>query len=281
MIVSRPGNVPRSRRCASISAVSSPAWVEAAAMTVRSPIAACSAFKLVGVGRRRRHVELEVAGGGDTRRAEIADSGRHRRPIARGRDRSSAAAPRSCAGTRRQRLNERSDSRPLTRISGMPRCGAGHDQVRPQIGFDEQREIGPPVIEEARDEARRVERHELVDDARRQPLLGEFGRGHRAGGAQHVEVPRADALDQRDDREQFADARAVHPDQRARRARDLALAAALAQPRRMLLAALEPMRDEQPAQAASPPPSAGDRRAASAAAAQPRLRSPRGRSTIA
>ena len=53
-----------------------------------------------------------------------------------------------------------------------------HDQVRPQIGFHEQREIGPPVIEKARDEPRQVDRHELMDHARRQPFFGEPGRGH-------------------------------------------------------------------------------------------------------
>ena len=77
---------------------------------------------------------------------------------------------------------------------------AHHDQVRPQIGFGEQREVGLPMIEEARDEPRRIERHELVDDARRQPLLGELRRGDGAGCDQHVEILRDDALDQRDDR---------------------------------------------------------------------------------
>ena len=101
------------------------------------------------------------------------------------------------------------------------------------------------MIEEPPDETRRVERHELVDGALRQPLLGEIGRGHGAGGAQHVEFLLADALDQRDDREQLADAGAVHPDQRARRTRDLALPVALADARRILLAALEPVRDER------------------------------------
>ena len=46
-----------------------------------------------------------------------------------------------------------------------------HHQVRPQVGFHEQREIGPPMVEEAPHVARHVDRHELVDDAARQPLL--------------------------------------------------------------------------------------------------------------
>ena len=53
----------RSRRCVSISAVSSPAWVEAAAMVVRSPIARLQRAQAVGIGGRLRHVELEIAGG--------------------------------------------------------------------------------------------------------------------------------------------------------------------------------------------------------------------------
>ena len=194
-------------------------------MTVRPPIAAFSAARVVGVGRRLRHVELEIAGGGDVRRAEIA--------IALGMRGRLRQAEIEAA---QQRGDGRGNAPPAAeRALGQPAVDqdqrnaalrAGHDQVRPQIGFDEQREIGPPMIEEAFDEARRVERHELVDHARRQTLLGEIGRGDGAGRAQHAELLVADALDQRDDREQLADARAVHPDQRARRTRDRALAVA-------------------------------------------------------
>ena len=55
-------------------AASSPGWVEAAAITGRPPIAAISLRELARVDRQRRHVELEIAGGGDARRAERAEA---------------------------------------------------------------------------------------------------------------------------------------------------------------------------------------------------------------
>ena len=213
-------------------------------MTVRLPIAACEGLEAAGVGGRLRHVELEIAGRRDMRRAEIADAsgigGRLRQAeieAAQQRGDHAGDAPPTFEGP----LGEP----PVDEDQGHAAPGAGHDQVGPEIGLDEEREIGPPMIEEAPHETRRVERHELVDHALRQALLGEIGRGDGARGAQHLEVLLADALDQRDHRQQFADAGAVHPDQRARRTRDLALAVALAQARRMLLAALEPVRDER------------------------------------
>src|SRR5674476_864822 len=46
--VSRPGKFPRRRRCASITMASSPGWVDAAAITGRSPIALPKAASLAG-----------------------------------------------------------------------------------------------------------------------------------------------------------------------------------------------------------------------------------------
>src|SRR5262249_60991674 len=60
---------------------------------------------------------------------------------------------------------------------GNAALGARHDQIGPQIRFDEEREIGPPMVDEALDEAWRVENYELVDHALRQALFGEIGRG--------------------------------------------------------------------------------------------------------
>ena len=186
------------------------------------------ASRLSRIGGRLRHVELEVAGGGDARRAEIAQA-----PGIGGGLRQAeveAAQQRRDGGGRAAPAVERALGQPAVdqeeRHAARGRRG---DQVGPQIGFDEQRQIGLPMIEEPLDEARRIERHELVDRTRGQPLLGQRRRRHCARGAQHVEFPLADALDQRDDGEQFADTGAMHPDQRARRARDLAFTVALAQ----------------------------------------------------
>ena len=57
-----------------MTAVSSPGCVEAAAITGRPPMAALQRRQLGRVGRRRRHVELEIAGGDDVRRAELAEA---------------------------------------------------------------------------------------------------------------------------------------------------------------------------------------------------------------
>ena len=90
------------------------------------------------------------------------------------------------------------------------------------------------MIEEAADETRRVERDELVQHAGGQALLGERRRGHRAGGDEHCEILAAKALDQRNDRQHFADAGAVDPDQRTGRTRQRRFAVTLAEPRRDL-----------------------------------------------
>ena len=116
------------------------------------------------VGRRLRHVELEIAGGRDARRAEIA--------VARGiggglreaeieaaqqrRDHAGRVAPAIVGALRHAAVDQDQRNVPLR---------AHQDQVRPQIGFGEQAEVGLPVIEEARDEARRIERNVLMDDA--------------------------------------------------------------------------------------------------------------------
>ena len=121
----------------------------------------------------------------------------------------------------------------------------GDDQVGPQVGLDQQREVGLPIVEEALDEARRIERHELMDDGFRQPLLRDAGRADGPGRAENRELLFAEAFDQRDHGEHLADTRAVDPDQRTSRPRDAALAVALGHSCRMLLAALEPMRQQQ------------------------------------
>ena len=149
-----------------------------------------------------------------------------------------------------------------------------HD-VRPQIRFHEQRQVGLPVIEEAAHEMRHVERHELMDDAARQPLLGEPARGDGAGGHQHADLARVDALDQRQHADQFADAGAMQPDQRAVRPRHGADAAPLAQAQRRALCRAAAAAPGTAASAASSPPKTAGRRATLPAAGRSRRRAPR------
>jgi len=98
------------------------------------------------------------------------------------------------------------------------------------------------VIEKTPHEHRYVEWHELMDDAARQPLLGEPAGGDGAGGHQHVDLARVDTLDQRQHADQFADAGGVQPDQRPGRARHDADAAALRQAQAVFLAVPLPPR---------------------------------------
>ena len=95
-----------------------------------------------------------------------------------------------------------------------PPRGARQDQVRPQVGLDEQRQRGPPVIEKPRDIARRVVRHVLMNDVGRKTLGDDCRRRHRARGQEDAQVQRPQPLDQRRRRQHLADAGAMNPHQR-------------------------------------------------------------------
>ena len=216
-------------------------------MVTRSPIASCSLRRLSWSAGGSRHIELQVAGGADARRAEIA--------IARGiggglgeaeiepaqqcRDHAGGVAPAVVRALRHPPVDQ--DHRDVA-------LRAGQDQVRPQIGFSEQSEVRLPVVEKALHEARHIERDVLMDDFRRQPLAGELGGGHGAGGQQDLELLRHDALDQRNDRSDLADARTMNPNQRAVRPGDARFAAPLGEPRRIFLAALQSIRQQKAGQ---------------------------------
>ena len=212
-------------------------------MTGRLPIDVAHALERGLVGRRRRHVELEIAGRGDARRAELGIAlgvgGRLREAeieaTEQRRDHAAHALPAAERALRQAAVDD--DHRNSA-------VGARQNKVRPQIGFDEQRQSRLPMGEETLDEARRVERDELMKRAFRQALLGERRRGDGAGGHQHSEVLRAQSLDQRHHREHFADAGAVHPDQRTGRPCQTRLAATFGNAFGVLLAALQPPRQD-------------------------------------
>ena len=190
------------------------------------------------IGGRLRHIELEVSGGRDARRAEIAVARgiggglgeAEIEPAQQRGDHARRVSPAIVGALRHAAIDQDQRNVPLR---------AHQDQVRPEIGFGEQPEIRFPVVEKARREARRIERNVLMDDPRRQPLAGELGGGHGAGGEQDIEFLRHDALDQRNDRGDLADARAMNPDQRAVRPRDPRFAAPFGKARGIFLPALE------------------------------------------
>jgi len=98
------------------------------------------------------------------------------------------------------------------------------------------------MIEEAADEARNVDRDELMHDAARQALLCEIARCNGAGRDQDGDAPRANPLDQGQDAGKLSHACAVQPDQRSVRPRDAALASAFGKTLTMLFSALGPAR---------------------------------------
>ena len=103
------------------------------------------------------------------------------------------------------------------------------------------------MVEKAAHEARHIERHELMDHAARQALLGEAARGDGAGGDQHGDAACADPFDQRQHARQLSDARAMQPDQRAVRPGDPAFAPPFGQPLADLFPALGALRQQNAA----------------------------------
>ena len=124
-------------------------------------------LQLGGIGRRRRNVELQIARGDDVAAAE--------RRKALGIDFRLRQADVEPAEQRRDGAGDPAPARkramrhpPVDQHHRQPPRRARQDQVRPQIGFDEQRQRRPPVIEEARDVARRIVGHILMDDVGRE-----------------------------------------------------------------------------------------------------------------
>ena len=196
--------------------------------------------ELVLVGRGRRNVELEIAGGGDARRAE---PGVARAVVGRLREAEIEPAQQRADGAWHHppAVERALRQPPIDQDQRHVALRRRHDHRRPQIGFDEQCEIRLPMIEKARRELRQIDGRKLMDDVRRQSLLGDAGRRDRAGGDQHVEILRAHALDQREDGDHLADAGAMKPDQPACGTRNVRLAAPLRQANRVLLALPEPV----------------------------------------
>src|SRR5262249_59277639 len=78
---------------------------------------------------------------------------------------------------------------------------AGQNKIGPEIGLDENRKIGEPMIEKAIHESRRIERDELMNGARGQTMLREVCRCNSAGSAEHAELFAAYSFHQRNDGE--------------------------------------------------------------------------------
>ena len=179
IIVSSDGFFARNRRWAAMMYFSSSACVEAAAITARSPIwdfRACRAERSAGGGGMsslRLPVLLTCGAPSVAKRcASALDCARQRsKRCSSARYRVRQKAPAAERALRHPAVDQDHRDRAVA---------ARQDQIGPQIGFDEQCKVGPPMIEEAADKSRRVERKKLMQCAGGQALLGERCRGNGA-----------------------------------------------------------------------------------------------------
>src|SRR6516165_3870882 len=187
------------------------------------------------VDGRLRHVELEITGCGNARSTEIAIAFgvgcRLREAEIKGSQQSGDGA-----GSPSPTLEGSLGKAAIDQKQWNTAPCACRNQIWPEVGFYEDREIGVPVIEETVHESRRVQRHELMNRSRRQAQLSYSGRGDGAGSAENAEPLVADARDERNHGEQLADACAVNPGQRTAWAGDVGAAVTLLQTLRILLA---------------------------------------------
>ena len=189
-------------------------------------------------GRRaRRNVELEIAADADARRAErgktLAVLRRARQakiePSQQRLDRLGKPAPAGKRPFRHASVDE--DHRHAAVRDAIRSCWATDPDSTNSA------RSGPPIVQETVDEGRHVERDELMERARRQPLCRERRRRHGSGRDKDGETAGTDARDQRQHCGEFADARPMHPYQGTGRARCAWHAPPFGDPIRALLAA--------------------------------------------
>ena len=91
----------------------------------------------------------------------------------------------------------------------------GKDRRRPQLGFDEEGEVGPPMVEEPADPWGDVERRELMHRPGREAAGGDGSGGDGSRGEDDGVAGRDEAVDEGHNRVGLADACGVDPDQPA------------------------------------------------------------------
>ncbi len=144
-------------------------------------------LQLGRIGGRRWNIELQIARGHDVAAAE--------RRKAIGVELRLREADLEPAEQRRNRVRDPAPARkralrhpPVDQDHRQPPRRTRQDQVRPQIGLDEQRQRRAPVIEKPRDVARRVVGDILVDHVGGKPFGHDRGRGHRARGQEDAQI---------------------------------------------------------------------------------------------
>src|SRR5947209_17558665 len=123
--------------------------------------------------------------------------------------------------------------------------------VRPDFGFRDQDDLGPPIVEKTQRVLMNIERKKLMKATLGQALAQHAGRAERAARHDNMKTSRNKFLHARQERQAFADARTVHPCHASAWTRQTCDAEALLHARRIFLAAPnahpEQKRHERPA----------------------------------
>ncbi len=168
------------------------------------------------VGRRRRHVEFEIAGDAHATRAERQKAGRIIR-ILREAEIDGAEDGFRRAGNGAPALGGFAGDAGVGENQRRAARAHGRDDIGPKLRLGEDRDVGTPMIEEAFDEFRGVDRRILMERARRQARAENARRRDGAACHEHVESALNEAVDERQQRQAFAEARAVQPDKSSAR----------------------------------------------------------------
>ena len=215
------------------------------------------------IGRRRRHVEFQIAADKDALGAERAQALRVGRSL---REKQARAADH---GTRQGREPPPRTERPLRHpcVDDRQRKRTSPERVehrRPELRLHEEREVRLPVIEESPDRGGCVDRHELMDRVTRKARLGNLRGCHCACRQEQHQITPGEPVDQRHGCDRLTDTCAMHPHQRPRRAWLSSDAPSLATPRDVFLAVARPQAKQR----------AGDRRSDTSDGAVKRQRGP-------
>ena len=195
--------------------------------------------------RRRRRIELDVAGDDDAGRAEP----RQPRGILGGLGEAQGEAFEQApddAGHLLPALVRAVRHAPVDHHERDITLAQRHDRVRPDFGFRNEGHVGLPVVEETSYITWHVERDKLMHGSRRQAPGDQGGGGPGAGGDQNREAPLGHAFHHRQKGEGLADAGAMDPDQMALGPLPARIALPLAEARLVLTPfALAPVEEAQ------------------------------------
>jgi hypothetical protein len=202
MIVSRLGKCGKSLRCTSKTICSSPA---------------CPRLQIgkgLRIGRRRRDIIFEITGDIDAGYAELRQAFGIRRGLGQTEfgffhqslRRARQAPPAPERPLRHARIHQNQGNFAAVNFA---------KKIGPDFGLGDEHEIGVPMVEETRHEARHVERNILMKGAGRQALRHDGSRSDGRCRKKNMKTARRKPLKQRQKREAFAHTHAMQPGERS------------------------------------------------------------------